>query len=317
MKLGERQTRSALMELFEQHGFRPRTDLGQNFLIDLNILEYIVEQAHIGPEDVVLEIGAGTGGITTFLAQNAATVVSVEVDTKMYQLVKPKVEAFENVTLLHCDALKNKNNLSPQVLKAVEEKLSASPGSRLKLVSNLPYNIATPVVSNLVATDLPWERMVVTIQYELGQRMASRPGRSHYSALSVWLQSQCDVKMLKKLPPSVFWPRPKVNSAIMRLFPNSHKRDRIRKRPFFQDFIRRLFHQRRKLARSVLVGMYRKQLEKNQVDAVIESMKLNTKWRAEELDVSTLVELANRFYEQVEGDSFPSSGQQQEGNEIE
>jgi len=304
MSLAERQTRSALMGLFEQHGFHPRTDLGQNFLIDLNILEYIVKQAHIGPDDVVLEIGSGTGGMTTFLAQSAAAVVSVEVDTKMYQLVQPKIEAFENVTLLHCDALKNKNTLSPQVLKAVEEQLSASPGSRLKLVSNLPFNIATPIVSNLVATDLPWDRMVVTIQYELGQRMAGKPGRSHYGALSVWLQSQCDVKLLKRLPPSVFWPRPKVNSAIVRLFPNRHMRNKIHNRPFFHDFIRRLFHLRRKLARGVLVGMYRKQLKKPDVDAILESMKLNANCRAEELNVSTLVELANRFYEQIEGNGI-------------
>ena len=301
MSLAERQTRSALMGLFEQHGFHPRTDLGQNFLIDLNILEYIVEQAHIGPNDVVLEIGSGTGGMTTFLAQSAAAVVSVEVDTKMYQLVQPKIEAFENVTLLHCDALKNKNNFSIEMLEAVEEQLSANPGSKLKLVSNLPYNIATPVVSNLVATDLPWDRMVVTIQHELGQRMAARSGRNHYGALSVWLQAQCDVKLLKRLPPSVFWPRPKVNSAIVRLFPNRYLRDKIHNRPFFHDFIRRLFHLRRKFARGVLVGMYRKQLKKPEVDAIFESMKLNANCRAEELDVSTLVELGNRFYKRIEG----------------
>jgi 16S rRNA (adenine1518-N6/adenine1519-N6)-dimethyltransferase len=306
MSLAERQTRSALMGLFEQHGFRPRTDLGQNFLIDLNILEYIVEQAHIGPEDVVLEIGSGTGGMTTFLAQSAAAVVSVEVDTKMYQLVQPKIEAFENVTLLHCDALKNKNNFSLQMLEVVEEQLSANPGSKLKLVSNLPYNIATPVVSNLVATDLPWDRMVVTIQHELGKRMAARASRKHYGALSVWLQSQCDVKLLKRLPPSVFWPRPKVNSAIVRLFPNRPMREKIHNRPFFHDFIRRLFHLRRKFARGVLAGMYRKQLKKTEVDAILEGMNLNPNCRAEELDVSTLVELANRFYEQIEGQSHPS-----------
>ena len=317
MSLAERQTRSALMGLFEQHGFRPRTDLGQNFLIDLNILEYIVDQAHIGPEDVVLQIGSGTGGMTTFLAQSAAAIVSVEVDTKMFRLVQPKIEPFENVTLLHCDALKNKNNFSPQMLEAVENQLSANPGSRLKLVSNLPFNIATPVVSNLVATDLPWDRMVVTIQYELGQRMAAKPGRKHYGALSVWLQSQCDVKLLKRLPPSVFWPRPKVNSAIVRLFPNRHMRNKIHNRAFFHDFVRRLFHQRRKFARSVLVGMYRKKINKNQVDAILESMTLNAKCRAEELDVSTLVELANRVYEQIEGKSFPASIPQPAGDEIE
>lgn len=300
MKQAERQTRSALMELFEQHGFHPRTDLGQNFLIDLNLLEYIVERGNIGPDDVVLEIGSGTGGITTFLAQQAAAVISVEVDTNMYRLVKPKVEPFENVLLLHCDALRNKNNFSPQVLEAVKEKLSESPQRRLKLISNLPYNIATPVVSNLVATDLPWERMVVTIQLELGQRMASQPGGSHYGALSVWLQSQCDVRVLKRLPPSVFWPRPKVNSAIVRLFPNPEKRKAILNRPFLQDFLRRLFHQRRKFARSVIVGMYRKQLQKQEVDEILRNMEWNEKQRAETLDFPILVELANRFYAKIE-----------------
>ncbi|MEZ6051155.1 MAG: rRNA adenine N-6-methyltransferase family protein [Planctomycetaceae bacterium] len=113
----------------------------------------------------------------------------------------------------------------------------------MKLVANLPYSIATPVISNLVATDLDWNRMVVTIQYELGERMRARPSTSHYGSLSVWLQSQCRVKLLKKLGPTVFWPRPQVNSAIMKITPDRGAAAQISDRRFFQDYIRRVFHQ--------------------------------------------------------------------------
>lgn len=288
------------MAVFERHGFHPRTDLGQNFLIDLNLVEYIAEEARLQPNDVVLEIGAGTGGLTTYLADYAAEVVSVEVDSNMAGIAKTVLADRDNVTLLNTDALKNKNNISTEVLDTIAEKLSVDKSRRLKLVANLPYNIATPVISNLVASDLEWDRMVVTIQWELGLKMVAEPRTSDYSALSVWLQSQCFVKIKKKLPPNVFWPRPKVNSAIVRLVPDHNGRKQITDRPFFQDFVRRLFHQRRKLARGVLCGMYRKQITKPEMDAILSELGHDANTRAEELDVSQLVELGNRIHAAVE-----------------
>jgi 16S rRNA (adenine1518-N6/adenine1519-N6)-dimethyltransferase len=288
------------MELFEQHGFHPRTDLGQNFLIDLNIIEFIVREAQLGPDDVVLEVGAGTGGMTAFLAQQAGDVVSVEVDTNMHRLAQSVVGSYSNVTLLHTDALKNKNTLSPIVLDEVQRKLNVSPNRRLKLVSNLPYSVATPVVSNLVATDLPWIAMIITIQKELGQRMAAKPGRNHYGALSAWLQAQCRVKILKTLPPSVFWPRPKVNSAVVRILPHAERRKHIVDREFFHDFVRRVFHQRRKFMRSVIVGMYRKQLPKSEVDEILTALEIPPQARAEETPVETLVALANHLLNRLQ-----------------
>lgn len=299
MKNADRQTRSYLMDLFAEHGFNPRTDLGQNFLIDLNIIDYIVDAAELSPTDVVLEVGAGTGGMTSFLAQTAAAVISVELDTNMYMLASQIAAPYENVTLLHCDALKNKNHFNPTVLEAIDRELAVDPNRRLKLVANLPYSVATPVVSNLVATDLPWTRMVVTIQYELGLRMQAKPSQSSYGSLSVWLQSQCRVKLLKKLGPTVFWPRPKVDSAIVKITPNRGAAAQIADRPFFQDYIRRLFHQRRKLLRSVLVGMYRKQMAKTEIDELLASMELGENARAEELPVETHVDLANRLHARI------------------
>jgi len=295
LKTAERQTRSYLMKLFKEHGFHPRSDLGQNFLIDLNLVEFVVEQAELTEQDVVLEVGAGTGSMTTMMGARAGQVISIEVDTNMHKLASSMVESFDNVTLLRTDALRNKNNLHPRVLEAVDTALAVDPARRLKLVANLPYNIATPIVSNLVATELPWARMVVTIQYELGQRMKARPSTSHYGSLAVWLQSQCDVELLRKVGPTVFWPRPKVNSAIMKLTPDAAKRSLIADRAFFQDYLRRLFHQRRKMLRSVLVGMYRKQLGKPAVDTILAELSIAENARAEQLPVETHVQLANRL----------------------
>lgn len=295
MKDSDRQTRSRLMELFQHMGFHPRGDLGQNFLIDLNLLEYVVEQAELGPQDVVLEIGTGTGGMTTFLAERAGEVISVEIDHRVHGLARAAVAGRNNVTLLNCDALKNKNNLAPEVLEAIRQKLAGGPERKLKLVSNLPYSVATPVISNIVASDLPWEAMIVTIQWELAERMRGKPGSNDYGALSVWLQSQCHIKVLKKLKPNVFWPRPQVDSAIVRLTPAPGRREHIADRSFFQDFVRRLFHQRRKFLRSVLVGMYDEELSKPEIDAVLQPFELKEGVRAEEIDVPTLVGLGSAF----------------------
>jgi 16S rRNA (adenine1518-N6/adenine1519-N6)-dimethyltransferase len=294
-----RQTRSHLMGLFKKHGFNPRNDLGQNFLIDLNVIEFIVREAELTKNDVVLEVGTGTGGMTTFMAIEAGHVVSVEYDDNMYQLANAQTQYLDNVTLLHCDALKNKNNLEPLLLQTVETQTAAIPDSGFKLVANLPYNIATPIISNLVATEIPWDRIVATIQLELAERMAARPGNSKYGSLSVWLQAQCRVKLIKRMKPTVFWPRPGVDSAVVKIMPLKEKRKQIVDRAFFHDFVRRLFHHRRKLLRGVVCGMYRKDLEKTEVDAILEEACVEQGIRAEEMPVEDLVELSNRLVNAV------------------
>jgi 16S rRNA (adenine1518-N6/adenine1519-N6)-dimethyltransferase len=295
--LTPQQTLSFLMRRFREAGIHLRTKWGQNFLIDMNLIEYILEQADLGPEDVVLEIGAGTGGLTTSLARRAAAVVSVEIDHRVHSLARQAVAHLPNVMLLNCDALRNKNHFSPTVLDALDEQLAAGHHRRLKLVANLPYCIATPVISNLVASSLPWQAILVTIQWELAERMRAQPGTEHYSALSVWLQSQCHIRVLKKLGTTVFWPRPQVDSAIVQLLPGQIMtgealREPIGDRSFFHDFVRRLFQQRRKFLRSVLVGMYRQELSKAEIDERLLPFAFKDGIRADELDVPTLVKLS-------------------------
>lgn len=281
------------MDLFNEHGFNPRGDLGQNFLIDINIIEFIVEEAELTADDVVLEVGSGTGGMTTFMGVAAGHVVSVEYDENMYGLATAQTANFDNITLMNQDALKTKNQIAPEVIAEVQKQLDAKPGRRLKMVANLPYNIATPLISNLVATDLPWEKIVVTIQLELAERMASGPGVSNYGSLAAWLQAQAKVKIIKRMPPTIFWPRPKVDSAVVKITPQKEKREKIVDREFYQDFVRRAFQHRRKHLRSVVCGMYRKQMPKSAVDECFAGQEIRPETRAEELDVPQLVSLSN------------------------
>jgi 16S rRNA (adenine1518-N6/adenine1519-N6)-dimethyltransferase len=304
MKDVQRQTRSYLMSLFQQHGINPRGDLGQNFLIDVNLIEFIVRSAELGPRDVALEVGSGTGGMTAFLAQDAGRVISVDIDKNMSMLAAEAVVGFDNVTLINDDILKNKNTLSPEICSVIRQQVELLPHGRLKLVANLPYSVATPVISNLLASDLPWERMICTIQWELGEKMAAEHTSSKYAALSAWIQSQATVRILRRLGPNVFWPRPKVDSAVVSIWRDQEAADRITDRRFFQDFLRRTFSLRRKFIRSVLVGMYRRQLEKSDVDQLLAELGHTSSDRAETMDVATLIRLSNHVHSAIKKRGF-------------
>jgi 16S rRNA (adenine1518-N6/adenine1519-N6)-dimethyltransferase len=222
MKDVQRQTRSHLLELFRQHGLNPRGDLGQNFLIDVNLIEFVVRHGDPGPQDVVLEVGTGTGGMTAFLARGAGHVVSVDIDRNMSALAAEAVQGCRNVTLVNEDILKNKNTLAPAVTTLLCQLLATIPGSRLKLIANLPYSVGTPVISNLMASDLPWERMVCTIQWELAEKMSAEAGRAGYGALSVWIQSQATVRVLR---------RPRAQSLLAQAQSGFGNRKHLARRP--------------------------------------------------------------------------------------
>jgi len=286
-----RQTLSFLLKRFEETGIRPHNKYGQNFLIDLNLLDVLLESAALTRDDVVLEIGTGTGSLTAQLAQRAGAVVTVEIDPPLYQLASEELHGFDNVVMLRVDALKNKNNLNPVVLETVAAQLAAAPGRRLKLAANLPYNIATPVISNLLHFDPSPVTMTVTIQKELAERITASPGSKDYGALSIWVQSQCRTEILRILPPDVFWPRPKVSSAFLQITLDEDLRRRIPDRKYFHEFIRSMFLHRRKFLRSELASVVKGRLGKPEVDAILDRLGLDGTLRAESLDVETMLAL--------------------------
>jgi len=223
----ERQTLSFISKSLERAGLHPKTKYGQNFLIDLNLLDILVQGSDIQKTDVILEVGTGMGSLSKLMAPLAGAIVTVEIDRDLQALAAKELRGANNITMLSCDALRNKNHMRDEVITAVRERLASIPGSHFKLVANLPYNIATPIISNLLTVDPFPDRMVVTIQKELAQRIVAEPGCKDYSALTIWMQSLCDCEILRILPPSVFWPSPKVDSAIIRVTPNPAKRSRI------------------------------------------------------------------------------------------
>jgi 16S rRNA (adenine1518-N6/adenine1519-N6)-dimethyltransferase len=290
-----RQTKTFLIERFREMGIQPATRHGQNFLIDLNLQRLIVDAAEIGPSDVVLEVGTGTGALTAQLADRAAAVVTVEIDHHLFEFASEELFERPNVTMLQFDALRNKHNFDPRVIAAVTDQLTAHPGSRFKLVANLPYNIATPVISNLLFWEHVPHSMTVTIQKELADRITAAPSSKDYGALSIWIQSQCKAELVRSMAPSVFWPSPKVISAIIRITVEPQRRAAIADLRYFHDFTRAIFLHRRKFLRANVVAAMKHHLDKAQVDEALNEMQFAPDTRTEQLDVDTLLVLADRF----------------------
>lgn len=304
--MSKRQTASFLMNRFAAAGIRPDNRRGQNFLIDLNLLELLATTADVQTDEVVLEVGTGLGSLTVMLAQRAAGVVTVEVDSRLQQLAAEQLIDFINVTMLHQDALRNKNNIDARVTDAVWEALKRYGARRYKLVANLPYSIATPIISNLLSIEPAPASMTVTIQRELADRIVARPNSRDYGALSIWLQSQCDVEIVRVMPPAVFWPRPKVHSAIVHIVPREEKRARIPDRDFFHEFVRMIFLHRRKFLRACLVSAYGRQLSKADIDELLAEQRIPPHVRAEQLDIEVMLELANAVQRKIATLESPS-----------
>jgi 16S rRNA (adenine1518-N6/adenine1519-N6)-dimethyltransferase len=289
-----RQTKTFLLERFREMGIHPATRHGQNFLIDLNLQRVIVDAAELTADDVVLEVGTGTGALTAMMAELAAAVVTVEIDTHLFELASEQLIDLPNVTMLRLDALRNKNNLDDRLMDTVGENLSAAPGRRFKLVANLPYNIATPVLSNLLLARQVPHSMTATIQKELADRITASPSTKDYSALSVWIQCQCTAEIVRVLPPSVFWPAPKVTSAIIRLTIDPERRAAISDLKYLHQLTKALFLHRRKFLRANMMAAMKRHLDKDQVDAVLDEMEFAPDTRTEQLDVATLIKLSDK-----------------------
>ncbi|MEE2781260.1 MAG: 16S rRNA (adenine(1518)-N(6)/adenine(1519)-N(6))-dimethyltransferase RsmA [Planctomycetota bacterium] len=293
----QRQTTSFLKRRFREVGLQPASRHGQNFLIDLNLQQLLVDSAELSPDDVVLEVGTGTGALTARIAPRVAAVVSVEIDRHLFQLASEELIDCENVTLLQQDVLKNKNQPASDVLESVRERLGDS--QRFKLVANLPYNIATPLISNLLACQRPPHSMTVTIQKELAERILAKPSTKDYGHLSIWIQSQCQAECVRIMPPTVFWPRPKVESAIVHITLDQNRRDKIPDLVFFHRFTRALFFHRRKFLRSVVVSAMKKELDKSEVDTAIAEVGLRPDERAEQLSVDSILILCESIRKRV------------------
>ena len=290
-----RQTLSYLRNLFAERGIKPKNKLGQNFLIDLNLLDLLLRSAELTREDLALEVGSGTGSLTVRLVEQAGAVVSVEIDADFAALTDEEVTQRDRIALLRADVLKNKNEISPLVLHAVADLGQRCGTQRVKLVSNLPYAVAVPVITNLLIGELAVERMVVTVQWEIAERLLASPGTKDYGAMAVLVQSLADVELVRRLSPKVFWPRPLVDSAIVCIRPNADKRRHVGDPRRFRAFLRDLYVHRRKNLRGALAALPNRDLSKSDVDARLADLGIDGAIRAEALDLEQHLRLCGVF----------------------
>jgi len=220
------QTKRQIQQLLTSAGVRPNKRLGQHFLIDLNLMRLLIDCAKISPNDVVLEVGCGTGSLTEGLAERAGHVVAVEYDVRLAQIARTQLADAPNVQIINTDVLSGKHTINANVLDALAAARRQHTG-RLLLVANLPYNVASPVIINLVSGSIVADAMYVTIQKEVAERMTAKPGTKAYGTMSILLQAAGGVEVIRRLKPSVFWPAPQVDSAMIGFVRSAEKLTQI------------------------------------------------------------------------------------------
>lgn len=288
------QTLAQIREMLESRGLSPRKSLGQNFLIDHNLIAKLIdaakEHAGLGPGSVVLEIGPGTGVLTEALLERGARVVACELDRGLAALLRETLGArfgADRFTLVEGDCLESKHALNPLVIEAV--KTYAGEGA-FTLIANLPYGAATPAMMTLLADHPQCNGVFVTIQQEVADRMLAKAHSKDYGPLSVLVAVTCRAWQVAKLPPECFWPRPGVHSAMVAavrvdgLVPVEEARRLV-------DFAQGLFEQRRKQIGSVLARQDRARQGTREIDWPEGITAMN---RAEELSPAQLVELMGK-----------------------
>jgi len=244
--------------LLASAGLRPQHQFGQNFMIDQTVLAAIADAGEIGPHDVVLEVGPGVGNLTRQLATraHAGAVLAVDIDRKLMPAAQKYHAALTNVRWLNADVLASKHELNPDVLAALRELRATHGQGELKLVSNLPYNAASPLIAELLALmthdeTLAFSVLAFTVQYEVGLRMAAMSG-SDYGPLSVLIALTAESEIVRKIPPGAFWPPPKINSALVRIRPVVAKCRRIKDVVGLQRLLAGLFSHRRQTMHNAL-----------------------------------------------------------------
>ena len=270
--MGQRLTlsRPRIHALLDESGLAPRRDLGQNFVADPNTVRRIASLAGVGAGDRVVEIGAGLGSLTLALAETGAAVTAVEVDAGIVAVLRDVVAEHANVTVVEADAM-----------RADWQSLLAA-GERWTLVANLPYNVATPLVCDLLDGVPAIESMLVMVQREVGERLAAPPGNKQYGAVSVKVAYWATARIVGHVPASVFVPRPNVESALVRI--DRRRPPNVDREALFA-LVRTAFGQRRKMLRRSLAGS---------VDpAVFAAAGVSPEARPEQLAIDDWVRLTN------------------------
>jgi 16S rRNA (adenine1518-N6/adenine1519-N6)-dimethyltransferase len=243
------QTKTDIQRLLAQAGVEPNKRLGQHFLIDLNLMELLLSNAAITENDIVLEVGSGTGSLTGELVKRAGKVIAVECDDVLAEITRQHLRNAGNIEVITADVLESKNTINHEVIEKLQTAQQEIFG-RLLLVANLPYSAASNVMLNLLSGTVVADEMIVTVQKEVALRMAAEPGSEDYGILSIFLAAMGHCRVLRKLSPKVFWPPPQVDSAMVRFDRDGAKAAEIHNIELFHQVVDLFMGHRRKMMRA-------------------------------------------------------------------
>lgn len=276
---------STIRDIKEKYGFKLSKSLGQNFLTDKNVIDKIIESPNISEDDLVIEIGPGIGVLTNEACQKAKKVIAVEIDKNLIPILKDTLGEYDNLEIINNDVLKTDLN----------EVIANSGCDKAKIIGNLPYYITTPIIMGLLEKGVKAESITIMMQKEVADRIKAEPGSKTYGALSVAVQYYCTVTNVATVPKEVFFPAPKVDSAVLRLDIRKDKPVELISEPMFFRCIKAGFGQRRKTLSNSLMGLG--DVSKEEVKNCLEAVGVDEKRRAETLSLEDFANIANYFSE--------------------
>ncbi len=273
---------SATMDLVKKHGFKFTKSLGQNFLIDDNIVDKIVAGAGIGPGDKIIEVGPGIGTLTREMASRAQNLMAVEIDKNLIPILEDTLEDYDNVKIVNEDIIK------ADIRGLIDENLGGGP---VKLVANLPYYITTPIIMRFLEENINVTDIVVMVQKEVAERMNAQPGGKDFGALSVAVQYYCDTEIMAKVPRHLFVPQPNVDSIVIALRVRPERKYKVDDEDLYFKVVKAAFGQRRKTLLNSISSMGN--LAKDQVKEALEEAGIDPKRRGETLSLDEFAILSN------------------------
>lgn len=282
---------SVTRAVLERHGFTFKKSFGQNFLTDTNILQKIVDTAEIDENVNVIEIGPGIGGLTEFLAENAAEVMAFEIDERLVPILADTLRDFDNVRVVNEDILKS--DLQARI------KEFANPNLPIKVVANLPYYITTPILMHLIESGIPFSEFVVMMQREVADRISAQPNSKSYGSLSIAVQYYMTAKVAFIVPRTVFVPAPNVDSAILKMVRRDQPAVEVNDEAFFFKVSKASFTHRRKTLWNNLTSYFGKSNEvKTKLESALDNAELSPSVRGEALDLQEFARLADSLYDE-------------------
>lgn len=267
-----------IKEIMELNDFNFKKKFGQNFIIDENIIDSIINKADIDKNTLVIEIGPGAGSLTYKLAKNAKNVICYEIDTTLKDILKNNLKEFDNVDIIYNDFLKQ--NIKEDIKKYNYEKLY--------VVANLPYYITTPILIKIIEDSIAVDKIVVMVQKEVGDRFKAKPNSKDYSSLSVYLNYYFDVKKILDVSRNVFMPKPNVDSIVVEF--SKKERVNLKNEQLFFKLVRDSFKQKRKNLRNNLKGY-----DLERINNILNKYNFDLTVRAEQLDINIFIDIANNL----------------------